>query len=228
LKSYISIHDVAPQNIDDIQYIIHTLNSVYKINKICILVIPGLNWSVKQIKQLRRWQNDGIEIAAHGWYHRAATNKTFYHKIHSLLMSDNCAEHLSKNSTEIFKTMNDSYNWFIRNGFQNPILYVPPAWALGKITKKDLSRLSFTHYECTTGIIHKNKYCFLPLLGFEEKTYFRAILRRFFNSLNYFMAHFTGIIRISIHPDDFKLYLNRDIRKYLSRSNEIVLLSELT
>ena len=228
MKSYVSIHDVAPHNLGDIENIIQILKNQFYINKICILVIPGLNWNEPQIKQLQAWQNDGIEIAAHGWSHQAESPKSFYHKIHSAIMSDNCAEHLSKDRKTIFDIMKNSYNWFIVNGLQNPRLYVPPAWALGKITKEDLSQLEFTHYECTTGIIYNQKYYFLPLLGFEEKTFSKAVLRRFFNSFNYIMACFTGLIRIAIHPEDFNLYLKKDIVKYLSRSSETILLHELS
>ena len=228
MKFYVSIHDATPQNLDDIESIIQILQNQFDINKICILVIPGLNWNEIQLQRLRSWQKDGLEIAAHGWNHKAQDKKSFYHKIHSILMSANCAEHLSKKRQEIVKIIRHSYNWFIINDFKKPLLYVPPAWALGKITKQDLDRLAFTHYECTTGMVHNKKYCFLPLLGFKEKTYIGAMLRRFFNSLNYFMAYFTGSIRIAIHPKDFTLYLKKDIEKYLSRSSEAVLLYELS
>ena len=107
LKSYISIHDVSPQNLDDIKNIIDTLKCQFNINKICILVIPGLDWKFHQIKQLKIWQNSGIEIAAHGWKHEALTKKSCYHKIHSLIMSANCAEHLSKNSQDIMKILQE-------------------------------------------------------------------------------------------------------------------------
>ena len=193
----------------------------------CILVIPGLSWNKIQIQKLRALQNNGIEVAAHGWIHRATNNKTLFHKIHSLVISANCAEHLSKNKKAIFEIINDSYSWFITNGFQKPLLYVPPAWALGNVSKTDLSRMSFTHYECTTGVIYNQKYHFLPLLGFEEKSPIKALIRRFFNLLNYCMAYFTGLIRIAIHPNDFSLYLKNDIEKYLSKSSDTVLLNEL-
>ena len=97
MKFCVSIHDVAPHTLDDIENIIHILNNVYKINKICLLVIPGLNWDEKQIQKLKNWQNGGIEIAAHGWNHQAQTNKSLYHILHSLFISSDCAEHLSKN-----------------------------------------------------------------------------------------------------------------------------------
>ena len=136
MQSYISIHDVSPKNLDKIKSIINFLQNQFQINKICILVIPGLNWNKKQIQKLQSWQHDGIEIAAHGWKHRAQNKKSFYHKIHSLIISANCAEHLSKNRQEIIDIVKRSYSWFIDNGFKKPTLYVPPSWALGKITKK--------------------------------------------------------------------------------------------
>jgi predicted deacetylase len=177
---------------------------------------------------LKLWQKSGLEIAAHGWNHKAQTNKSFYHKIHSLIMSSNCAEHLSKNRLDIINIIRSSYNWFIDNGFKKPILYVPPAWALGKVNKEELYQFNFTHFECTTGMVHKQKYSFLPLLGFEENTLFGALLRRCFNALNFFMAHFTGTIRIAIHPNDFNLYLKKDLEKYLTKCIEPVLLHELS
>ena len=42
------------------------------------------------------------------------------------------------------------------------------------------------------------------------------------------MAHFTGLIRIAIHPDDFNLYLKSDAAKYLSKSSDTILLHELS
>ena len=53
MKSYISIHDVAPYNMDNIENIIHILKNQFNINKICILVIPGLDWNNKQIKKIK-------------------------------------------------------------------------------------------------------------------------------------------------------------------------------
>ena len=226
MKFYISIHDVTPYNLENIENIIYTLQKQYSINKICILVIPGLNWNIHQINKLQTLQKNGIEIAAHGWKHQAETNKTFYHKIHSLILSANCAEHLSKKRSDVFKIIKKSYDWFINNGFQKPLLYVPPAWSLGKIKFEDFKKLDFTYYECTTGIIHNQKYRFIPLLGFEENTMIKGCLRRFFNKLNYIMAFFTGTIRIAIHPDDFNLYLKDDIVKYLSKSGEAILFHE--
>ena len=96
MKYYVSIHDVEPDNLDVIENIIHLLQNKYKINKICLLVIPGLDWKKNQVFKLKVWQSANLEIAAHGWTHKSEKNKSFYHFIHSLVISGNCAEHLSK------------------------------------------------------------------------------------------------------------------------------------
>ena len=227
MKFYISIHDVKPDNINKVTEIIDLLLNQYKIAKICLLVIPGLKWEKKHINRLLNWQIRGIEIAAHGWTHKANDKRTLFHKLHSLFISKNCAEHLSKNTTNICKIMEKSFNWFIDNGFKKPTLYVPPGWAIGNIDKNDLSRLQFTHIECTTGFVYKKKYKFIPLIGFEESNYIKGIIRRFCNYLNFILGQFIGYIRIAIHPNDFELFLKDDIYNYLSKSNETVLLNEI-
>ena len=70
MKAYISIHDVSPDNLNDIENIISILSLKFNIKKISILVIPGLNWSQSQIHKIKTWQNNGIQIAAHGWFHK--------------------------------------------------------------------------------------------------------------------------------------------------------------
>ena len=110
MKFYVSIHDAAPDNLNEIENIIHSLQNLYGINKICILVIPGLDWNHHQINKLKSWQIKGIEIAAHGWVHKTENIKTLYHKIHSLILSANCAEHLSKKRQDVFKIIKQSYD----------------------------------------------------------------------------------------------------------------------
>ena len=228
MKYYISIHDVAPNNIEKIECIINLLQNQYGINKLCLLVIPGLKWEKKQVKQLVSWQDSGLEIAAHGWNHRAKGGKSLYHMIHGFFISGNCAEHLSKNRETIMDLIKKSYNWFVDNHFSPPTLYVPPAWALGNINTEDLPGLPFRNFECTTGIYFKEKYQFIPLVGFEATTYYRAFFLRFFNFLNYLLAKFIGVLRITIHPTDFQLYLANDINNYLSEIGNTILLHELS
>ena len=229
MKYYVSIHDVSPNNLSKIKNIIKLLKTKYDINKLCLLVIPGLKWEEKYVKQLISWQNSGFEIAAHGWYHKSGKKQSLFHILHGLIMSGNCAEHLSKNRDELIDLLKNSYNWFVNNNFLTPTLYVPPAWALGNLNiKEDLSHLPFQNYECTTGLYLDGKYRFIPLVGFEAATYFKAFFQRFFNFINYQMAKFTGVLRIAIHPRDFQLHLVTSADNYLSKATETIFLHELS
>lgn len=228
MKYYISIHDASPNNFQLIKKIVHILINKYQINKFCILVIPGLDWQDIQIQQLLSWQQSGLEIAAHGWRHRCERKKNIYHLIHGLIISDNSAEHLSKNKNAIFNLIIKSYNWFVDNKFVPPTLYVPPGWALGKINSKDFLHLPFFNYECTTGLCFKNQYLFLPLIGFKASSLSRGMLQRLCNTFNYLIARFIGIVRITIHPNDFQLVLSKDANNYLSNVNDTILLKELS
>ena len=224
----ISIHDVHPNNLHKIIEIINLLFEKYNIRKITLLVIPGLNWNNKQIKILKTLQEKkGIELAAHGWYHKSNPIKTIYHYIHSKLISADSAEHLSRSKPSIIKLLNDSHLWFINQGLNSPTLYVPPAWALGNIYQEDLSTLPFNEFEMISGIFINNKFIFIPLIGFKTKTYFEFIIVKVLNFINYLSYSFFGLMRIAIHPDDFNLLLKGDIDKYLRKITTNFSFSEL-
>jgi len=217
MKCHISIHDVSPKNLDKIIFIINHLNKKHNIKKITLLVIPGLDWNDEQIAIFKEWENnENIELASHGWIHESSPIKNIYHYLHSKLISDDCAEHLSLSKSSIIKLMNNSYSWFVDKGLTPPTLYVPPAWALGNINKKDLLKVPFSEVETTSGVYINNKFIFIPLIGFETKNYFRFIIVKISNFINYLLYHIFGLIRIAIHPNDFKLLLRKDIDKYLS------------
>ena len=146
----------------------------HNIKKITLLIIPGLEWNDEQIKIFNEWENNqNIELASHGWIHESNPIKSIYHYFHSKLISDDCAEHLSLSKTLIIKLMKNSYSWFIDRGLTPPTLYVPPAWALGNINKKDLLKVPFNEIETICGVYISNKFIFIPLIGFETKNYFK-------------------------------------------------------
>lgn len=218
MKCHISIHDVSPKNLDKIIFIINHLNNKHNIKKITLLVIPGLEWNDEQIKIFNEWENNqNIELASHGWIHKSNSIKSIYHYFHSKLISDDCAEHLSLSKSSIIKLMKNSYSWFIDRELTPPTLYVPPAWALGNINKKDLLKVPFNEIETICGVHISNKFIFIPLIGFETKNYFRFIIVKISNSINYLLYHIFGLIRIAIHPNDFNLLLKKDIDKYLDK-----------
>ena len=213
----VSIHDVSPDNWNNVIQILDHLKSKYNIKKVSLLIIPGLNWDKEKIATLRKMQLEGMELAAHGWSHKSKPIKDINHFFHSKLISDDCAEHLSLSKIDIIKLMNDSYLWFHANNLKSPSLYVPPAWALGDINKQDLLNLPFSEVEVTSGIFIDNNFFFIPLIGFETKNYFRYVIVKISNFINYLLYKSFGRIRIAIHPNDFELLLKHDIDKYLNK-----------
>ena len=154
-------------------------------------------------------------LATVGFY-KAKNIKSLYHKCHSLLISRDVAEHLALSKKEIFILLDNCYKWFASVNLPTPTLYVPPAWALGKFNKQDISKCPFTSIETLTGIHHNNKTIKTPLLGYEADTLFRQIMVTLSNNINKCIAKLTKKpIRLSIHPNDFNLLLSRQLDKDL-------------
>lgn len=221
MKTLVSIHDVMPQTMGEVaeqMQICHQLG----VEKVTLLVVPGLNWSVKQIEQLGHWQANGYELAAHGWHHKCDTISSLKHRLHSALISRDVAEHLCLTSDQIAKLMIRSGDWFENNGFKRPDLYVPPAWALGEITDKALAETGFGMVETLRGIRFPQRggLISLPLVGFEADTAFRAFALSVFNGMAAAGASKNQPLRVSLHPHDHKLRLQHSLRKILSNSDE--------
>ena len=215
----ISIHDVMPTNINTIKDILYDLKNNYNINKTTLLVVPGLNWKKDTLSQLNEFTKQGHELAGHGWVHKTTHYRTFYHYCHSYLISRDVAEHLSLTKQEGLTLINNCYNWFKTVHLPLPTLYVPPAWAIGKIKPKDIKHTPFKHIETLTGIITNNTLKKYPLLGYETDTYYRKKIVHISNIINKAIATFNKKpLRLSIHPNDFHLLLNQELSKDLRQN----------
>ena len=186
MKAVISIHDCMPETMDKIQCILKWLKE-RNIPPVTLLVVPGKNWTKEHLDLLKHYTHEGHTLAAHGWHHHTQPRKIL-HRIHSLIISKNVAEHLDLDRQGILKLMNKSHQWFIQKELPIPSLYVPPAWALGAIDKNTLSKTSFRQIEVTRGLIHlsqnkKPHFQLLPLTGYEADSPFRV---RFLSKWNQF------------------------------------------
>lgn len=223
MKSIVSVHDVMPHTMANIEDILEKL-PVNSIKNVYLLVVPGLNWLPDQLLQLRQWQNQGYKLAGHGWTHKITKKISVYHHLHSFFISRDVAEHLSLTSEEVYKLVSDNYQWFIDHDFKAPELYVPPAWALGKLSHQQLNELPFRFFEVSSGIYDSQKGTMkiLPLTGYEADRNWRTPILKFWNHLNVWMARKDRSLRISIHPYDLTYPLERDIYSHISRSDLLV------
>ena len=220
----VSIHDVMPETLAAVQRCLDECRA-RDVYDVYLLVVPGRSWSCVQIQQLHQWVEEGCLLAGHGWLHECSRIVRPYHRLHSALMSRNVAEHLELEPGGITALMMQCHDWFVFNQLPAPSLYVPPAWALGKVENLQIQRTGFEFVETLRGVVHlqRDQRKLSLLLGYEADTALRRRVLSVWNRANRRLAHWQGAIRIGLHPDDLDLQLSRQLRADLARCQAITL-----
>ena len=215
----VSVHDLMPSTLDRVETVVGLLERRCAAPA-TLLVVPGLDWSRAQLRTLRAFQENGHRLAGHGWRHRAPRIRGLRHRIHSLLISRDVAEHLALDGSAIRDLITACHGWFADHGFRAPELYVPPAWAMGAVSRGDLAALPFRFYEVTSGVYdaRAGRFHRLPLVGYEAHGPWRAPPLRLWNGINRIAAGLGGPLRVAIHPGDLELALAGDLERMLRRS----------
>lgn len=219
LPAFWSIHDVSPTTVERATRLVDRLERA-GIAPLTILIVPAGDWPSEAIGQLRTWAARGHLLAAHGWSHRAVEHRSFRHRIHSLLLSRDAAEHLSRSRADVESIVGRGARWFVAHDLPAPTFYVPPAWAAGPLSNRSLRGMGFGLIETFAGITETNtgKRRLLPLAGFEADTRFRAICVRALNTANLGLARLSKRpIRVAVHPDDERLLLHRQLDAWTTR-----------
>ena len=167
-RTLISIHDVMPETMDQVEGLLDRL-AERDLLPTTLLVVPGRRWTDRQLRHLRAWQAEGHELAGHGWTHCAVADRTLGHRLHAAMISRDCAEHLSRARSELVALMVRNHGWFSDHGLRAPRLYVPPAWALGALSVRDLQDTPFAMVESLRGVHLPGNGLFqpIPVAGFE-------------------------------------------------------------
>lgn len=217
MKTLLTIHDVMPETLDPVLGIISLLDS-HNLPPAPLLVSPGHDWTTESLQTLRELSDKGHELAGHGWTHRARHIRSLGHRLHALLLSRRAAEHLALSDQELRDMLRKCFQWFLDNRLPPPSTYVPPAWGLGKLSRKTMRQLPFRWFETLTGIYdsHTNRFQPLPLIGFEADTPARKTSLSAFNAANLTLARLTRRpLRVAIHPHDLQLELADNLRNFL-------------
>lgn len=214
-----SVHDLMPRTMPAVRRILDLLER-RAIAPVTLLVVPGSGWDTRGISDLKALQRDGWRLAGHGWRHRADTIQGAYHRLHSLLLSRDVAEHLALDTDGIAAMLQRCHAWFGDNGLDPPLLYVPPAWAMGRISRARLVENGpFTLYEYFSGIFdaHHATDHPMPMIGYEANDSLRLAAIRAWNTLGRRRAARFGLLRLGIHPFDLDLPMADDLRGDLAR-----------
>lgn len=213
----VSVHDLMPGTIAAVKNVVQRLDT-HEVTPLTLLVVPGVPWSDADIEWLRERQDRGDRLAGHGWSHRAQAPRGIYDRLHRRFFSRGVAEHLPLSAGDIARLIERCHEWFVSRDLVAPDLYVPPAWAMGRISRRRLRDLPFRRYETLSGVYDATDDRFerVPLIGFEADTPFRALSLRLSNGLNRAAAGWHGRLRVAIHPHDLELRLRDDLARLVA------------
>ena len=222
----VSVHDVMPRTLPRVEEIVCFLRT-RSVSTLTLLVVPGSSWSTGQVRRLRSWQDSGIELAGHGWLHRARRIRSLRHRLHARAISRGEAEHLSLSEPEIDDVVRRSHGWFARVGLRSPSLYVPPAWAAGRLPTARRRTLPFSYYETLYGVYDARRHegRWMPLTGYMADTRLRTVLLGSVNALLLRLP--CPIVRIALHPEDLRLPLREALIRHLGRFQRFSTYTEL-
>lgn len=215
----VSIHDVMPETLDRVASILSRLKG-FGLPSVTLLVVPGRNWTAEGIDTLRTWQEEGHRLAGHGWTHHCEEIGTLWHRVHSAVLSRNVAEHLALDTAGTVDLLHRNHAWFGAQGLDAPDLYVPPAWAMGSVSRAALREAPFRYYETLSGVYDSvdDRFFSLPLTGYEADTAVRALVLRLLNAPNIWRSdRFGAPLRLGIHPFDYEYHLAGDIDAHVKR-----------
>jgi hypothetical protein len=218
MRPEISIHDVMPETLERVGEQLSMIERRCP-GPVTLLVVPGRDWPPEAIERVGAWARSGHALAGHGWSHRARSIRGLKHRLHSLLVSRDCAEHLALEGAEIVDLMRRNRRWFVGHGLPAPELYVPPAWALGRVEIAALRETGFERVETMTGTLdlESGRFRRSALVGFEAASAWQVPVLKLSNAVNAGLARWLPL-RIALHPDDHRLPLAGDLHHYLTRA----------
>lgn len=205
-----------PETLSQTRFLFDRLRSA-GLDQVTLLVVPGRQWSDESLVELRQMAEQGAMLAGHGWNHRVDTIRGLKHQLHSRLISRDVAEHLALDAKGIHALVERCHDWFTQNQLPVSELYVPPAWAMGSISVKELAKTPFRLFETFGGVLdtQDGRFRRSAMVGFEADNLLRVVSCAVWNRLNLAVAGYDAPVRVAIHPNDLSLGLSRSLERLI-------------
>lgn len=236
MPTLLSLHDVMPATRPQIEVQLKLLQrylpAAIEPARVTLLVVPGKAWQAEDVRWLQGLAAAGYELAGHGWNHTAVApvQRSYWHHLHSLMLSRDAAEHLSQSREALLALVNRSFAWFTQHDLPAPALYVPPAWAAGALSGPDWQATPYRQVEVLSGIlnIEQQDWRRAAVIGFEADTRWRAWSLSLCNQINRRWAEVAGLpLRVALHPYDHHLYLRDALIQTLQLSKSLKCYADL-
>ena len=202
-KLLINVHDVMPETLPEVRPIVEAVERNGR-GPATLLVVPGREWRASQLDELRRWRERGHELAGHGWTHRSPRFRGLWRRLNGPSVSDEAAEHLGLDGPGIVDLLRRCRRWFDHHELGRPSLYVPPAWAMGRVRRLDIRGAGFRFFEYAGGFYDARigVYQRVPRLRFAADSALQEMMLRGWNRHAIASSRRYGWLRVAIHPRD--------------------------
>ncbi len=208
----LSIHDVGPKFERQIQALAERYDALAGPNNYAMLVVPD-HWGEAPLGEaaafqtkLRAWSDAGVEMFAHGWYHRDTS-------AHAGAIAGFKAKHMTAGEGEFLgldqatatQRMADGRK-LIEDIIGRPIAgFIAPAWLYGPGAHAALAALDFRLAEDHWRVWMPQSGKVLtkgPVITWASRSHVRTASSLFFARLARHALHSQAVVRVAVHPGD--------------------------
>jgi len=206
-----SIHDVGPLFLRETTLLVESMRRRLNSSRLAMLVVPN-HWGLAPISedkqfqaQLRQWSDEGVEMFAHGWFHKDDAEHNWVNGWKARHFTNREGEFLGLDEETASKRILDG-QVLIEDIIGRPIAgFVAPAWLYGAPAKRALEksgiRLAEDHlrvWDPLTGQILSSS----PVISWATRSWMRAQASRAFAAVARHALNRCPVVRLAVHPSD--------------------------
>lgn len=210
----VSIHDVSPRFASEVQQLVELLSELLGASTFAMLVVPD-HWGEAPLaanpafrRQLRVWSDAGIEMFAHGWFHRDGSRHAGWNRFRAETMTAGEGEFLGLDRCEARQRMIDGKELIQEIIGRSPAGFIAPAWLYGRGAREALRDSGFRLAEDHMRVWNPQNGKILargPVITWASRSVPRQISSIAFAALARHALQGLATVRIAVHPGDTRV-----------------------